>query len=264
MTNLQTKPKLTTGQLRILTHIYRFRFLTSMQIQQLMKHKNRARINIWLRGLRDIGFITWHYDHEAGQNMKPAICSLSPEGAKYLKLLSLYPAAGLSLRRRDKDRSPAFVQKCIMLANISISLRHTNKPDTSYQMLNASDWETAGPNLEFIRQLAPDLWITRTYGQEQTDFLLEIFDPTLPAYMVKKRIRDYIDCHAEDEWHEQINTPFPTVLFVCPTLARLIYAKRTARRLLAQDADPDDLALGFTTFDKLRAQSISADIWEPA
>ncbi len=44
MTNVQAKPKITPMQLRILGFIYRFRFLTGIQIQQLMQHSNHDRV----------------------------------------------------------------------------------------------------------------------------------------------------------------------------------------------------------------------------
>jgi hypothetical protein len=262
MTSVLTKPKLTRQQLRILTFLYRYRFLTSVQIQQLLQHKDRGRINIWLSDLRDLDFITWRFHNEAGENMKPAICSLRPTGVRYLSLLNYYPPAGLSRRRRDKDRSPAFVDKCLMLANISILLTQADASETTYDVQNASDWETPEPERDFARDLSPDLWITETTDQEDSDTLLEIFEPTVPAYMVRKRIKDYIA--ASDEWQYRLGTDFLRVLFVCPTIARLIYAKRIARRLIAERGDPDSLDLYFTTFDQLRRQGFLACGWEQA
>ncbi len=170
MTNSPTRPKLTTGQLRILAHIYRFRFLTSVQIQQLMEHKDRRRINAWLRSLRDFGFISWEFNQEAGENMKPAICSLSPAGVRHLKYLDAFSSPGLSRKRRDKDSSPAFANKCLMLADITLTLAQNT--EAIYDVKTGCDLEAIHPAFSFIQDLKPDLWVTRDSKAREPIFCL--------------------------------------------------------------------------------------------
>lgn len=103
-------------------------------------------------------------------------------------------------------------------------------------------------------------------------YLLEVFDPTLPRYRMKKRLSDYVK-YLDDEditWKEQTNTEkLPIVLFVCPRTTDLIYAKRRTRKLIAdswewKDEDEKRPRIRFTTADKLKQHSLLSKIWEEA
>ncbi|HYG84425.1 MAG TPA: hypothetical protein VD907_06140 [Verrucomicrobiae bacterium] len=66
--------------------------------------------------------------------------------------------------------------------------------------------------------------------------MLEVFDPTLPRYRIKKRLGNYVK-YLDDQdyaWKEQtVTEKLPIVLFVCPRTTNLIYAKRRTRKLIA-------------------------------
>ena len=46
-------PKITYKQREILHLLYTHRFLTRIQIQKFLKHKDKKTINLWLKDLRD-------------------------------------------------------------------------------------------------------------------------------------------------------------------------------------------------------------------
>jgi hypothetical protein len=60
MTN--TLPTITTKQQAILKLLYQYRFLNRIQIQTLLKHKDKRIIISWLKDLRDKQYVNWHYD----------------------------------------------------------------------------------------------------------------------------------------------------------------------------------------------------------
>jgi hypothetical protein len=113
-------------------------------------------------------------------------------------------------------------------------------------------------------------------GKEETtleSYILEVFDSTLPRYRMKKRLGDYVKFLDDEDitWKEQTNTEkLPIVLFVCPRMTDLIYAKRRTRKLIAdawewKDEDEARPRIAFTTADKLKASSVfNGEIWEDA
>ena len=110
--------------------------------------------------------------------------------------------------------------------------------------------------------------------EEETleSYLLEVFDPTLPRYRMKKRLGDYVK-YLDDEditWREQTDmVKLPIILFVCPRTTDLIYAKRRTRKLIAdawewKDEDTEKPRVRFTTIEKLKEYGVSGEIWEQA
>jgi len=104
-------------------------------------------------------------------------------------------------------------------------------------------------------------------------YILEVFDPTLPRYRMKKRLGDYVKFLDDegDEWQDQTNTEkLPILLFVCPRMTDLIYAKRRTRKLVAdawywEDDDTEKPRMRFTTVEKMRQSGLLAkEIWEQA
>ena len=58
---MNTLSKLTNKQKEILKLIYQYRFLNRIQIQALMGHKDYKTINVWLKDLRQNGYVEWIY-----------------------------------------------------------------------------------------------------------------------------------------------------------------------------------------------------------
>lgn len=113
-------------------------------------------------------------------------------------------------------------------------------------------------------------------GKEENtleSYTLEVFDPTLPRYRMKKRIGDYVKFLDDegDTWEEQTDTEkLPVVLFVCPRTSDLVYTKRRTRKLIAdawywEDEDAGKPRVRFTTVEKLKQSGLLAkEIWEEA
>ena len=102
-------------------------------------------------------------------------------------------------------------------------------------------------------------------------YLLEIFDPTLPRYRLRNKLKKYVQWLEEelDEWDDKtFYDPRPTILLVCAILTDLIYAKRRTRKLMADIWEYDDQqrpCIRFTTMEKLKDKGVLAEeIWETA
>jgi hypothetical protein len=101
-------------------------------------------------------------------------------------------------------------------------------------------------------------------------YLLEIFDPGLPRYRMKKRLSNYVEYLDDEgeEWKKEERTEkLPIILFVCPRTSDLIYAKRRTRGFLAEIWDEEDgekPTIKFATEDDFKKHGVLGDIWEEA
>lgn len=296
-------PKITKKQQEILKLLYRFRFLNRIQIQAFLEHKDPKTINLWLRDLRAKGYVEWIYSTHFTEKTKPAIYHLGLNGVRHLRTLTrtskdgddeaavtpAYPPEELRKRYKESTRSQTYIDRCILIADCCIALERADTEDEAknkkirhyYQteadyLLDHSYYhfilvsELIQPSLVFCKDRLDD------EGKEEKtlkSYLLEIFDPTLPRYRMKKRLGDYVKYLDDEgtEWQDQTNTEkLPTVLFVCPRTTDLIYAKRRMRKLIAdawewKDEDEGRPRIGFTTMEKLRQSGVFAgEIWEEA
>jgi hypothetical protein len=296
-------PKLTKKQQVILKLLYRFRFLNRIQIQAFLEHKDSKTINLWLRDLRAKGYVEWIYSTHFAEKTKPAIYYLGLNGVRHLRtltrtseneagetvLLPAYPPEEIRKRYKKPTRSQTYIDRCILIAECCIALERANTKN-----------EPGSKKLHFYHQTEADYLLDRSYyhfileseliqpslvfckdkldddGKEETtleSYILEVFDPTLPRYRMKKRLGDYVKYVDEEDiaWKEQTGTEkLPVILFVCSRTTDFIYAKRRTRKLIAdawewKDEDEARLRIGFTTVEKLRQFGVFAgEIWEEA
>ncbi len=256
-----------------------------------MGHKDYKTINLWLKDLRKKEYVTWIYSTHFAEKTKPAIYYLGLNGIRHLKRLitideegnqqPIYPLEELRKRYRESTRSQTYIDRCLLLANCCITLQQHRAAITGYFYQTESDYlqessyyysildnELIRPGLCFCKDKYDQ------QGKEEAtleSYLLEIFDPTLPRYRMKKCLGNYVKYLDDEgyEWQELTGAEkLPVVLFVCPRISDLIYAKRRTRGLLAKTWEHDDddrPRLRFTTVDKLKHSSIlTQEIWEEA
>lgn len=298
-----TLPKLTKKQQEILRLLYRFRFLNRIQIQAFLKHKDPKTINMWLRDLRAKGYVEWIYSTHFAEKTKPAIYYLSLNGVRYLRTLTrknkaddgeivempTYPPEELRKRYKEPTRSQTFIDRCVLIADCALALEQQDSAN-----------EAKGKKLRYYYQTEADYLLERSYyhfvleseliqpqlifcqdkiskdGKEEETIvscILEVFDPTLPRYRMKKRLGDYVKFLDEEgsEWQDKTDTEqLPIVLFVCPSTTDLIYAKRRSRKLIVdawywEDDDAERPRMRFTTVEKLKQGGLlGKGVWEQA
>lgn len=298
-------PKLTKKQQEILRLLYRFRFLNRIQIQAFLGHKDPKTINLWLRDLRAKGYVEWIYSTHFAEKTKPAVYYLALNGVRHLRALTrstkdddgnvtitpAYPPEELRKRYKEPTRSQTFIDRCILVADCALALEREDDTNEAkgkklryyyqtevdyllersyYHFVTDIDDGLIHPNLIFCRDK-----IGKDGKEEQTleTYILEIFDPTLPRYRMKKCLSDYVKLLDEegDDWQEQTSTErLPIVLFVCPRMSDLIYAKRRTRKLIAdawywEDDGAERPRVRFTTVDSLKQHGLlNKGIWEQA
>jgi hypothetical protein len=264
-------PKITKKQQEILRLLYTYRCLNRIQIQALLHHKNRKTINVWLSDLRDKHYVEWIYSTDFEQKTKPAIYYLSINGVRYLRSTGDYPAAEIRKRYYESSRSTGFISRSVTLADIAIELRGKSNEDVRYTCLAFAAYSLPGNQFRFLANddspIHPDLCYTKQVGTETKTYLLELLDATLPRYRVRRRLKTYVEYldYDFDEWQRSSGEATrPTVLFICPTVGELLYAKRRTRKLLEDTPERKDIHLKFATIDEVRQSGVISKIWEEA
>jgi hypothetical protein len=261
---------------------------------------------MWLRDLRAKGYVEWIYSTHFAEKTKPAIYYLSLNGVRHLRTLTItnkdedgdepvvspyYPPEELRKRYKEPTRSQTFVDRCVLVADCALVLEREDAAN-----------EAKGKKLRYYYQTEADYLLERSYyhfildiddgliqpnlifcqdkigkdGKEEEtleSYILEVFDPTLPRYRMKKRLGDHVKFLDEEasEWQDKTDTEqLPIVLFVCPRTSDLIYAKRRTRGLISkawewEDDDVERPRVRFTTVEKLKqSEFLGKNIWEQA
>ena len=266
-----TIQRITKQQQTILTHLYHYRFLNRTHIQNFLKHKTHNRINTWLKDLNEQGYVDRIYSTTYGENTKPAIYSIGLNGVGFLKDQAGLTPQQIQKLRRQSGRSKSFISRCLMLADIRVTLLGSSsaaistKTRPTYDFTTTAEVEDEENEFHFLADVRPQLIVTKhESSSKRSHTIIEVFDPTIPNYAIRKRLGEFVNLYKSTAWEGATSRPFPKLLFICPTKAGMIYAKRHARKLLEEQQEPDDLHIWFTTLDKLRAKGITGGIWEEA
>lgn len=262
---MKNLPHITTKQQTILKLLYRYRFLDRIQIQAFMGHTDKRRSSRWLKDLREKQYIEWIYDkNNFAEKTKPAIYYLDLNGIRYLRTLEKHPTTELSKRYKEATRQPGFMARCLLIADCGINLTAKTVGRTRYMFVTAADYINPDNDYTFLAELQPHLCFVKQTPSAKKSYLLEVFDSTTPRYMVKKRIKDYLEYLCSGDWEEETEDEKPPiVLLACQTKAELIYVKRRIRKVLVENFEPnEDIHLRVTTTDKLKLQGITDKIWE--
>ncbi|HUD07392.1 MAG TPA: replication-relaxation family protein [Candidatus Saccharimonadales bacterium] len=236
-------PKITTKQQDIIELLYRYRFLNRIQIQQLMGHKDKRRVLSWLKDLRDKDYIEWIYSRDFSEKSKPAIYYIGINGVRYLKtvqwndngtLAPFYPLDEVRKRYKENERSRTFIDRSMLIADCCMMLEqaNTDKIKPRYTYITEADYIDPDSNYNFLSEhetLRSNLCIVKKLDSKEnaeavtTNYLLEIFDATLPRYRLRHCLKAYVTYLDDNEWEGE--EPQPIILLVCPNLNDLIYVK---------------------------------------
>lgn len=113
----------------------------------------------------------------------------------------------------------------------------------------------------------PHLIYTKAdYGDDDTilaSYTVEVFDPTVPRYTVRKRLNNYVSFLDGEEWQSETDEEKPPIaMFICPTKADMIYCKRATKKLLEDAWDTENIHLRFTTVEMVKKHGFRGKIWE--
>lgn len=270
-------PPITKKQETILQLLYVYRYLDRIQLQAMLNHKDKRRVAAWLKDLRDKDYIEWIYSTDFAEKTKPAIYYIGLNGVRHLKTVQYedgtpaYPLEDVRKRYKDNERSRTYIDRCLLIASCCLTLKIANRQANSkvqYRFIPETAYSIPEHDYNFLAEhevLRPSLCIVKQEkkrGEEEplvTNYLLEIFDSSLPRYRLSYRLKKYVTYLNDQEWEG--DEPEPIILLVCPTITDLIYAKRKTKKLI-EDTYEDDLHIRFTTTALLQEHGVTAQLWE--
>lgn len=259
-------PPITPKQQEILKLIYKYRFLNRTQIQTLLRHKDKRRIISWLKNLRDKQYVDWHYDaNDFIAKSQPAIYYLSLNGIRYLRSTNEYPNEELRKRYKEPARTKAFIERCLLIADCCITLQAKSSDELQYDCVLPSDYADLDSEYSFLNELKPSLCFIKQDDGQTTSYLLEVLDPLMPRYALRKRIKDYVEYLTSGDWQDETGYDDPPiVLIACPTIADIMYCKRrTKKEVEDNDLSEDEASrIRFATTMKIKELGVTARIWE--
>lgn len=205
-------PKVTKRQLDILILLYRFRFLNRIQIQTLLNHKNKRRINEWLKDLNSRNIVGRHYSTKLKENTKPAVYYIA---AKSRLILLGQPSVDEKIIKqriyKEKEKSQRLINHCITLADFYLMLLNIKDYDKLH-FFTKTDLST----YYYLSYNRPDAYIAKEKGGKTKRYFFEIIDEGTPRFILRPKIERCIEYFDSNKWQENTDHPFPTILMLCP------------------------------------------------
>lgn len=290
--NYRELPNITEKQKEIMDLIYRFRFVNRKQIQRLLNHKDPKRINAWLKDLVEKKYLGRIYSHKLLENTKPAIYYLHNNGIVWAKRLLEEEFETLDFKYfkkfyQDKHASLTFINHCITLCEFYVPFKEyerginkgKKKPKLEYSFETKTEmWIKKQlelyPDEDFneIKQYIPDLYIEKVNNPEDSTiqvstFFLELFDPRVPRYAIKYRIRQYIKFREEGEdWklYSGTDNKFPTILLIFPHQQKLNGLTKFIDDELLRSYESANIVFHLTTYQKAMTETLAGNqsIWK--
>ncbi len=266
-------PKLTMRQKDILDLLSKHRFLNRIQIQTLLNQKDYKNTNLWLKDLREKQYVEWIYSTHFAEKTKPAVYYLGINAIRRFRRNEVHTGHILKYYR-ESGRSQAFIDRCILLAGACIALSQAqgkNKNGDTWYFYETETVYMGDGYFAFLydTDIRPHLCYSKQAydddGEEVTleSRIVEIFDPTLPRYSMRKRLKDYVKYLDSEDWQSEADEDRPPVaMFVCSTKADMIYCKRATKKLLGDAWDAKNIHMRFTTVESVKEQGFLGKIWE--
>ena len=256
MTKAKEK-QITKKQKEIIQLLYKFRFLTTNQIQQLLTHKNANRINAWLKDLMQKGMLRRNYDRGSFiDNSKPAIYYLGPKSRTILKQTFELDSEDLEYIYQEKRRNNKFIEHCIFLCNVYLYLLSQTEKHEELKFFTKTELK----DYEYFPQPLPDAFIVIKEETSARRYFLDLFDEYTPPFALRNRVRNYLDYIENSTWDENTDfAPFPSILFVCPSENMKRHIQEYAKALFEKTYE-DKISLFLTT--KLYFKLKEGNIWQ--
>lgn len=227
------KPTVTRKQLHLLILLYRFRFLNRIQLQTLLQHKDTKRINTWLKDLTNKKIIGRHYSSKLGESTNPAIYYLMTESKKLLTGQPNVDDSQLKRVYREKTRSIKFINHCLLLADFYLDLIKTCDGKTHFFT------KTDLASHDYLPFKHPDAYIATETKNKTKRYFLEIIDVGTPRFMIRSKIKQYVEYFDAQIWQDKTAHPFPTILLLCPDDKIKDFLHKHIAKVMEEEADID-------------------------
>lgn len=256
--NIKTPPT-TQKQKEILFYLLKFRFLNTHHIQQFLKHKNPNRTLAWIKDLIEKGCIKRHFDRKSfGDNTKPAIYYLAPKARHIIIKEKELAIEALEYIYKEHRREKTFINRCLSIADIYLFL--LSQKEKNEELKFFTKFELC--NYKYFPDPLPDAFIAVKGEQNTRRYFLDFFDEYTPSWVARQRVRNYLEYIEKTDWDENTdNTPFPSILFVCPTETMKKHIKLYSKALFEKSYD-EKVSLFLTTKMRIQHGEKTSTVWQ--
>lgn len=246
--------ELPTHQHTIIKYLYRFRFLTSKQLHNLLKLKSISLTNYHLQHLVTLKCINKHYSRSLGLGNQPAIYYLTSGSIPYISNIEGFNKRTIKRIYREKTRSQQFIAHALFVADFFLYAQDSSGKTTELlQFLTKTELEI----YPFFIHPLPDIYMVRKEKNgNKKRYLIEVVEDSSPRFALRKRIERYCDYIDDGKFTEATGHDFPILLFICPGYASLIYLKKHIARIY-EETSLDQIEIYIAT----RERALSGN-WE--
>lgn len=247
---------ITVKQMAILILLYRFRFLSTNQLQELLGHKDSRTVQILLADLVQKQYVYSNYDRKKfGKNTKPSVFHLLPKAIQILKQQEDCDEKQLKKIYGEGKRSDGFINDCIFIADMYLKLKDQVSATTEVHFSTKVDLN----GYDYFPNPLPDAYIALKEKRKTNRYFVLLLEEKAPKYAYMDKFKKYIDYLEEDTWEKNTDSePFPSILVICPDYPK----KRFLERFIKDKAPKEPFYL--TTKNQVRLKGIKSDIWENA
>ncbi len=252
-----TTPSITKGQIKIIHSLYKFRFLTINHLQKLLNHKAQYRINTWLQDLQDKKYISVIKDKDRTQ---PFIYCLDTKSGHVLKDNEKFEKTFLSRLYKEKSKERPFINHHLFIATVYLFFLSKKEKQSVLKFFTKQNLK----GYQYFPDPLPDAYISVKNEKQTKRYFLDLFDPNIPPFVLRNRIKYYLKYFQDGQWQENTeNSPFPLILFVCPNDRLKKHIFMYSKSLL-QKSFNNEVKLFLTTKEILEANNPDLTVWEQA
>ena len=247
---------LTHKQKELLFLLYRFRFLTISHLQALFHHTDSRRIRLWLKDLQKQNLIQTKYSQENKKNGERAVYFLTVESREILKSIKGVIVKELDKIKREQDRTEEFVEHSLFICDIYIRFCEITQ-DAKLYFFTKADL----PTLSYFFKPYPDEYIAiEENGIVVKRYFLDIFDEKVKRSKIRKRIERYVEYFVTNEWEQETNHPFPSILLIAPDKDMKDYCYRIIKAILEEEGG--DISFFVATKKAVKTYGVKKDVWQ--
>lgn len=250
-----TLPPITDKQKQILFLLYKFRFITANQLYRYFQHKDPHRIKVWLKDLKEKGYIA--ADVDLSEVTKPYIYYLATNARHILKEDERFDEKYLNRIYKERTMTEVFKKHCLFI--VEIYLYFLLRQEKNTKLIFCTQQDLTG--YENLPDEIPDAYIEVETKKGTDRYFLELFDEYRSAAGIARfSVRKYVTFSEDGGW--QANTgseSIPTLLFVLPDERRKKHIYHYGKAKLAKSFE--EISLFLTTQDAVKFSKPEANIW---
>lgn len=245
---------ITNKQLEILLFLYRFRFLTTSQIQKLFHDKRPRVVQRLLKDLVQKRYIHSNYSRQVfAKNTKPAVFSLLPKSREILKDQSKCDIYELGRLYKERERTEFFIEHSLFIADLYLTFKsQASKKEPVYFSTKA---DLSG--YTYFPSPAPDAFISIKEKEATRHFFLFLIDENMSLSKIKARIKNFFMYARTNNWEKGTGYQTePQYLIICPN----DYIKRRVYTYISNSIPLESYYL--TTKETIKQKGLTPDIWQ--